>query len=52
MHADSDIVVTEFGVADLRHLDLDGRAAALIAIAPETARETLSRAWQAMRRAL
>ncbi|MFC3226914.1 acetyl-CoA hydrolase/transferase family protein [Marinibaculum pumilum] len=50
--ADSDIVVTEFGVADLRHLDLDGRAAALIAIAPESARETLSRAWQAMRRAL
>jgi acyl-CoA hydrolase len=36
LRTDVDIVVTEYGVADLRNTPLNGRAAALIAIsAPE-----------------
>ena len=47
---DTDLVVTEHGVADLRGATLDGRAEALIAIAAPAHREVLSAAWSAMRR--
>ena len=42
---DTDIVVTEFGAADLRGLSHHARARALITIAPANHRETLERAW-------
>lgn len=44
--ADIDIVVTEFGSADLRGRDHNGRAAALIAIAAPEFQEDLARAWR------
>ncbi len=50
--ADADFIVTEFGTADLRHKDLDGRADALIAVAPAGMREALARSWHDIRRAL
>jgi acyl-CoA hydrolase len=46
---DADLVVTEHGVAALRHLDIDARAQALIAIAAPEHRERLDRAWRASR---
>lgn len=49
---DADLVVTEHGIASLRHLDLDARAAALIAIADPADRDALDRDWSALRRAL
>jgi acyl-CoA hydrolase len=45
---DSDIVVTEYGVADLRGLDHGERARALIAIAPPEHRESLADRWAAL----
>ena len=42
---DTDIVVTEFGAADLRGLSHHERAKALIAIAPANHREALESAW-------
>ena len=42
---DADCVVTEHGIADLRHLDVHARARALIAIADPTHRESLERDW-------
>jgi acyl-CoA hydrolase len=42
---DTDIVVTEFGAADLRGLSHHERARALIAIAPANHREALESAW-------
>jgi acyl-CoA hydrolase len=42
---DVDIIVTEQGTADLRELDYDARARALVAIAPPVHRESLSAAW-------
>lgn len=42
---DADCVVTEHGVADLRHLDVHERARALIAIADPAHRESLERDW-------
>jgi len=50
--ADADYVVTEHGVADLRHTDLDTRAERLIAIAAPEHRETLAREWEGIRRAM
>jgi acyl-CoA hydrolase len=47
-----DAVVTEHGVAELRTLSLDARAAALIAIADPAHRDALSQAWDALRRKL
>ena len=47
---DVDILVTEHGAADLRGLSLDGRAAAIIAIAHPDFRDTLSGQWSDMRR--
>jgi acyl-CoA hydrolase len=45
---DTDIVVTEFGAADLRCLGHHDRAQALIAVAPPDHRETLEKAWAAL----
>jgi acyl-CoA hydrolase len=42
---DTDVVVTEFGAADLRGLDHHERASALIRIAPPDHRERLREAW-------
>jgi acyl-CoA hydrolase len=47
---DTDLVITEHGVADLRGASLEGRAAALIAVAAPEHREGLERAWAEMRR--
>ena len=49
---DADLIVTEFGVADLADADLDRRAAALIAIAAPDHRQALQQAWQQGRSAL
>jgi 4-hydroxybutyrate CoA-transferase len=48
--ADADIVVTEHGVARLRHRSVDERAEALIAIADPAFRRDLADAWEALRR--
>ena len=47
---DTDLVVTEHGVADMRGATLDGRAEALIAIAAPDHRERLAAEWASMRR--
>jgi acyl-CoA hydrolase len=44
------IIVTEHGAADLRGLDMDARAAALIQIADPAFRDRLRNAWSDMRR--
>lgn len=44
--ADVDLVVTEFGVADLRHATLEQRAERLIAIAAPAFRDPLRHAWR------
>lgn len=46
---DMDLVVTEYGVADLRTASIDQRAATLIAIAAPPFRDGLARAWTARR---
>lgn len=45
---DTDIVVTEYGAADLRGLDHHERARALIAIAPPDHRDHLRESWSAL----
>ena len=47
---DVDLVVTEQGVADLRHATVDARAQALIRIASPAHREALAEAWRTLRR--
>jgi acyl-CoA hydrolase len=47
---DTDLVITEHGVADLRGTGLDERAAALISVAEPAHRTGLMEAWEAMRR--
>ncbi len=47
---DADLVVTEYGVADLRGAGPEARAAALIAIAAPAHRDHLTRAWEAIPR--
>ncbi len=49
---DMQLVATEHGVADLRALDIDARAHALIAIAAPAFRDDLAAAWADRRRAL
>ena len=49
---DTDLVITEHGVADLRGTGLDDRAGALIAIAAPGHRAGLAATWEAMRRAM
>ncbi|MCX7684725.1 MAG: 4-hydroxybutyrate coenzyme A transferase [Acetobacteraceae bacterium] len=50
--ADADAVVTEHGIADLRHADLDTRAERLIAVAAPEHRGRLAEEWAAIRRAM
>jgi acyl-CoA hydrolase len=45
---DTDIVVTEFGAADLRGLGHHDRARTLISIAPPDHRDALEKAWAAL----
>lgn len=52
LRADADLVVTEHGVADLRHKSVDQRAEALIAIAAPGFRDGLAEAWRGMRAAM
>jgi acyl-CoA hydrolase len=47
---DVDVVVTEHGVARLRHASIDERAEALIAIAAPAFRDELAAAWSARRK--
>jgi acyl-CoA hydrolase len=49
---DTDLVVTEHGVADLRQLGVEARARALIAIAAPEHRDDLGNAWHTLRRSL
>lgn len=46
---DVGVVITEHGIADLRHLDEDGRAEALTAIAAPEHRAELSGTWRELR---
>lgn len=46
---DMDLVVTEYGVAELREKSIDERAAALIAVAAPQFRNDLTRAWSRLR---
>jgi len=46
VRADTDYIVTEHGVADLRHKDIDQKAAAIIAVAAPAFREGLERNWR------
>ncbi len=46
--SDVDVVVTEHGIADLRHADTGERAERLIGIADPVYREELHRAWKSM----
>ncbi|NKC29603.1 acetyl-CoA hydrolase/transferase family protein [Falsiroseomonas selenitidurans] len=50
--ADADWVVTEHGVACLRHADLETRAQRLIGLAAPQFRDALAAAWEALRRAM
>jgi acyl-CoA hydrolase len=45
----ADVVVTEYGVAEIRNLPLDARAEALIAVAAPDHRNLLASAWQEIR---
>jgi acyl-CoA hydrolase len=47
---DTDLVITEHGVADLRGTGLDERAEALIAVADPGHRAHLAEAWDTLRR--
>lgn len=47
---DADVVVSEFGVAEVRFLSMDARAEALIAIAAPEDRDRLQDEWDAFRR--
>jgi acyl-CoA hydrolase len=49
---DLDTVITEHGIADLRGLDMDARAAALIAIAAPSFRIELAARWREIRAAI
>jgi len=50
--ADADILVTEFGAAELRGLSMDARAEAIIAIADPDDQQELARHWAILRRRL
>ena len=49
---DADCIVSEYGVADLRHLDVHARARAIIAISDPAHRESLELAWRELARQL
>lgn len=44
--SDTDFIVTDYGVADLRHKDMDEKAKAIIDVAHPAFREELERTWQ------
>ena len=46
--ADVDLVITEFGIADLRGKTLDGRAHALIGVALPEHRDRLLASWKGL----
>ncbi|MFT5446307.1 MAG: acyl-CoA hydrolase [Gammaproteobacteria bacterium] len=48
--ADTDYIVTDYGVADLRHKDVNEKARALIAIAAPAFRDDLERTWRENKR--
>ena len=50
VRGDTDYIVTEYGVAELRHKDVDQKAEALIAVAAPAFREELEAAWRALKR--
>ena len=50
--ADVETVVTEHGVADLRHKSIDARAEALISIADPQFQDQLAADWLAIRKGL
>ncbi|MFT5173701.1 MAG: 4-hydroxybutyrate CoA-transferase, partial [Gammaproteobacteria bacterium] len=50
MRADTDYIVTDYGVAELRHKDVNEKAAALIAVAAPAFRDELEREWRASKR--
>lgn len=50
--ADTDTVITEFGIANLKYKSLDARATALIDIAAPDFRDQLSDQWDAIRRTM
>jgi acyl-CoA hydrolase len=47
----ADTVITEHGIASIRHLDIDARAQALIGIADPDHRDALATEWARMRSA-
>ena len=49
---DVDVVITEHGVAQLRHLGVEARAKALISVAAPTHRAGLEAAWHTLKRTL
>jgi len=49
LRTDTDVVVTEFGVAELKGKSLEARAAALMAVAAPAHREALAAAWRDLR---
>ena len=49
---DTDLVITEHGVADLRGASLDARAQALIGVAAPAFRDGLAAAWDEIRRGM
>ena len=49
---DADCIVSEHGIADLRHLDVHARARALIGIADPRHRDALEQAWREIARTL
>ncbi|MGA1216866.1 MAG: acetyl-CoA hydrolase/transferase family protein [Pseudomonadales bacterium] len=49
LRTDSDVIVTEFGVAELKGKSLEARAEALIAVAAPEHREDLTAAWASLR---
>ena len=50
--ADVDTVITEHGVAELKHKSLDARAEALIGIADPSFRDQLANDWYELRKGL
>ncbi|MEO6800720.1 MAG: acetyl-CoA hydrolase/transferase C-terminal domain-containing protein [Rhodanobacter sp.] len=49
---DADCIVSDYGIADLRYLDVRERAGAIIAIADPVHRESLERSWHELARQL
>ena len=50
LRSDTDFIVTEHGVAELRDKDVEETAEALIAIAAPSHRDSLREAWRALKK--